>query len=59
MNEPGRAFQAESKEGQRPEARQVLAQDEGTGRKLMLLGPTEQSGEEAGQIRWGLVGHSA
>lgn len=58
MNELGRAFQAESKEGQRPEARKVLARDEGIGRKLMLLGPTEPSGEEAGQIRWGLVGHS-
>lgn len=57
MNEPGRTFQAESKEGQRPEARKVLAWDEGTGRKLMLLGPTELSGEEAGQVRWGLVGH--
>lgn len=56
MNKPGRTFQAESK-GQRPEARKVWLQGEGTVRKLQLLGPTEQLGEEAGQNWWGLVGH--
>lgn len=58
MNEPGRAFQAESKGGQRPEARKGLAQAEGTGRKLLLLGPPELLGGEAGQIRLDLLGHS-